>query len=90
MKTNLDNFYKIYASHFNYEQDKTNPSEFIINNGKDKVGTEMAKYMRDELKVAGITAASNLEKATAELLNLEASIKRIKQNPPKMEFASPH
>ena len=82
LQSNLDLFFTKYASTFKYIEDKENKSQLILspNNGKEKVGADMAKFMRDKLNIS-VVASSNLLKANTEINKLEEALKTMKQSP---------
>jgi hypothetical protein len=82
-KSNLITFFNDYADKFNYIEDKENKGKMIIANGTDKVGADMAKFMREKLKIS-ILASSNLYKANTEILKLEEALQILEKESPKM------
>jgi hypothetical protein len=80
LQKNLDIFFKDFEKDFKYIQDPENKSEMTISNGTDKVGAEIAKFMREKLNIT-IRADSTKYKANEEINKLESALNTMKQSP---------
>jgi len=78
--TNLELFFKTFRSEFTYIADPENKAQMTISNGSEKVGPDMAKFMRDKLNVS-IQSNSNKYKANIEINKIEDALKVMKSSP---------